>query len=143
MNESTNADSKARLAAAVREFTPRRPVRYAMLWPYKAEIETLRSKKASCRVIRDLLQQANVSVSLDTVARFCREVIEEKPARTQKRGSNVRKTRLASSEPLSEAESENRPKVMPKILDQRAATPAPDTDGPRRRGPRIADPRNV
>jgi hypothetical protein len=143
MNDARNAESKARLAAAIETFTPRRPIRYAALWPYKDEIETLRSKKASCRVIRDLLQQANVRVSLDTVARFCREVVEGKPGRPTKTGNSVRKPRRAASDQTSDGETDLSPQVLRLIAEQREDASKPEPEASSRRGPRIADPKNV
>ena len=153
-DERSIADSKTKLADAVREFSPLRPKKYAALWPFKDEIELLRSKKASCRVVRDLLQQANVTVSLDTVARFCREVLEGRQGRPATKAAGVRRVNGATSEarptservasaPASENPTPASQKIVQLLSEQRPPEDAEAPNESRRRGPRIADPNNV
>jgi hypothetical protein len=59
---------------AVRAFTPPPPKRYAKLMPLKEGIVELREKGASLRLIRELLATVDVSVSIDTIARFLAQV---------------------------------------------------------------------
>ena len=63
-----------RFRDAVRAFTPPPPKRYAKLMPMKEGIVELREKGASLRLIRELLATVDVSVSIDTIARFLAEV---------------------------------------------------------------------
>src|SRR2546425_11666576 len=77
-----------RFRDAVRAFTPPPPTRYAKLMPLKDGIIELREKGASLRLIRELLVTVDVSVSIDTIARFLAEVNGEINAqrRTKKSG---------------------------------------------------------
>jgi hypothetical protein len=107
---------------------------------FKESIATLRRKAASYRTIMDILHTVKVSVSLDTVARFCREVIEQRQPRKIKRRPSVR--------PLSEPATEPRPAHPPVSQTgtghREAPKPAPTEEPPvRSKGPRIADPANV
>ena len=63
-----------RFRDAVRAFTPPPPKRYAKLMPLREGIIELREKGASLRLIRELLATVDVSVSIDTIARFLVEV---------------------------------------------------------------------
>src|SRR5437762_5704398 len=63
-----------RFGDAVRAFTPPPSKRYAKLMPLKDGIVELREKAASLRLIRELLATVDVSVSIDTIARFLSEV---------------------------------------------------------------------
>ena len=70
-----------RFRDAVRAFTPPSPARHAKLMPLKDGIVELREKGASLRLIRELLATVDVSVSIDTIARFLAEVNAELAAR--------------------------------------------------------------
>src|SRR6266550_677259 len=70
-----------RFRDAVRAFTPPPPMRYAKLMPLKDGIIELREKGASLRLIRELLATVDVSVSIDTIARFLSEVNGDTAAR--------------------------------------------------------------
>ncbi len=63
-----------RFRDAVRAFTRPSPMRHAKLMPMKEGIIELREKGASLRLIRELLATVDVSVSIDTIARFLAEV---------------------------------------------------------------------
>jgi hypothetical protein len=97
--------------------------------PHKKGIAELRGKQASFRTIANLLKQAGVDVSHDTVARFCHEILVQP---TQSKGS----PRPANAPPKTN--------VVSILKAQReAAVPPPATPASRSRGPRIADPKNV
>ena len=66
-------------ATAVRNFTPKPSAKFQKLLPLKDGIAELRRKGAFYAIIADILRSTNVVVSHDTVARFCREVLELTP----------------------------------------------------------------
>lgn len=136
--------SKELLARAVRDFTPPRREKYQMLMPFREQIAELRRKRASCRVISAVLLAAKVQVSHDTVARFCREVIEAEAGRPMKRQATVRKAsepKRSEQRTLSAAVTKQPQSVVSRLREQRAAEPPAPVA--RSRGPRIADPKNV
>jgi hypothetical protein len=154
-----SADTAAqttRFAEAVRAFTPVCTNRYAKLLPFKDGIVELRQKGGSYRLIRELLGIIGVSVTADTIGRFVREVIEQRPpVRLNRRRHAVRPLSEPSGSsalptpskpqfpftvapPATPANSEPEPSRPPQ-------TPvnAQSTERPRIRGPRIADPANL
>lgn len=76
---------KTQFDTAVRNFTPSLPRKFQMLLPFKDGIAELRRKGASYETIADILREINVTVSFDTVTRFCREVLELAPAGRKRR----------------------------------------------------------
>jgi hypothetical protein len=142
MNEDHSTQERQKLMEeAAASFAPPCPNKYEALLPFQESIATLRRKGASYRTITDILHTVKVSVSLDTVARFCREMIEQRQPRKTKRRAFVRT--------VSEQTS-----AMPQA---HAASAAPHENGSasqardgsdtqpnvRAKGPRIADPNNV
>ena len=80
-------EAKARLTEAVKNYTPPAPEKYRALEEVKECIAELRNKQASYQTIRTLLHEnAGIEVSSQTVARYCREVLDadkpKKPRRT-------------------------------------------------------------
>lgn len=122
-------ESQTRLAEAAANFTPACPPKYEALMPFIESIATLRRKGASYRTITDILHTVRVSVSLDTVARFCREKVEQRQPRKTKRRPSVRASTAPTAHPASE------PPTPPQT--------APGEPAVRAKGPRIADPSNV
>ena len=77
----TNPDiaaQSARFDEAVRAFTPVNKARYAKLLPFRDGIAQLREKGASYDLIRELLIAAGLTVAVDTIGNFVREVIEQR-----------------------------------------------------------------
>ena len=77
----TNTDTAAQAARfeeAVRAFTPVCKTRYAKLLPFRDSIAQLREKGASYDLIREMLVVAGVTVAVDTIGNFVREVIEQR-----------------------------------------------------------------
>ena len=77
----TNPDiaaQTARFAEAVSAFTPVCKARYAKLLPFRDGIAQLREKGASYDLIREMLVAAGVTVAVDTIGNFVREVIEQR-----------------------------------------------------------------
>jgi len=118
------AEAKARLVEAVKNYTPPAPEKYRALNEVKESIIALRERKASYEIIRTLLHEsAGIEVSHQTVARYCREVLDA--ARPKK----SRRPKTPAEQPPSSAPTES---------------PAQSPFGNRRpRGPRIADSKNL
>lgn len=113
----------------VRSYERRTSGKFQALMAHKKGISDLRGKQASFRTIANLLKQAGVNVSHDTVARFCRDVLDH-PRRPKA--------------PPKPATSPAKPTVTSVLAAQRdTAIPLSAAPGIRSKGPRIADPRNV
>jgi len=125
MNESiVSAEAKARLTEAVNNYAPPAPKKYRALEEVKDCIIELRKKQASYKTIRTILRDnAGVEVSHQTIARYCREVLDA--ARAKK----PRHPKTPTTEPPASAQGE---------LQSRSFI------GSRRpRGPHIADSKNL
>jgi hypothetical protein len=142
MNDgNTVSHSQRVMEETAANYAPRCPPKYEVLMQFQESIATLRRKGASYRTITDILHTVNISVSLDTVARFCREVVEQRQPRKTSRRPFVR----PPSERIAQAtrgdhgpNSPNKNGTRDRITDQ------PTTEPPvRTKGPRIADPTNV
>ena len=122
--------------AKVQSFEAPVGARFHALLPFKEGILRLRAKKASCRTIVALLKQLGVTVSHNTVARFCREQCAP-PAPNGSRRITAKPAAVISSKP--------QPPVVAEILSRRheGGKTSHSASSPRGRGPRIADPRNV
>jgi hypothetical protein len=141
---SQSADIAARTQRfrdAVRAFTLPPPTRYAKLMPLKDGIIELREKGASLRLIRELLATVDVSVSIDTIARFLAEVNGEQPP--QRSSKRSRRRRMAVPLPTTATPiASPMPQAPPSKSTPTSKTEAPP-ERPRIRGPRIADPHNL
>jgi len=81
-----SAEAKARFAEAVKNYTPSAPEKYRALNEVKDSIIALRERKASYETIRMMLHEsAGIEVSHQTVARYCREVLEAGKAKKPRR----------------------------------------------------------
>jgi len=122
--------------AKVQSFEAPEGARFHALLPFKEGIRRLRAKKASCRTIVELLKQLGVTVSHNTVARFCRELC----APAAPNGS-----RRIAAKPAAPITPKPLPTPVAEMLTRRhEGRKTPDAAGsPGERGPRIADPRNV
>ena len=129
-----------RFRDAVRAFTPPPPKRYGKLMPLKEGIVELREKGASLRLIRELLATVDVSVSIDTIARFLAEVNGEinVQRRTKKSG---RRHQIISK--ASDGQSTAGPTFNEPSSPGQSSSLPPPSERPRIRGPRIADPRSL
>ena len=118
------AEAKARLTEAVKNYTPPAPEKYRALNEVKESIMALRERKASYETIRAMLHEnAGIEVSHQTVARYCREVLDSAKPKKQRRPKT--------------------PMVEPPAAAQ-AELPARLPIGqPRSRGPRIYDPKSL
>ena len=109
------------------------PRKLALLLPFKCQIEGLLAKQASYDDIRLLLQDVEVVVSKNTVYRFCHQVIGQKAVRQHNTGM---KETPKISPVLSSPES-----IRTTLREQRERFPGPWSR--RKRGPRIADSKNL
>jgi hypothetical protein len=81
-----SAEAKARLTEAVKSYTPPAPEKYRALNEVKESIIALRERKASYETIRAMLHEnAGIEVSHQTVARYCREVLDSGKAKKPRR----------------------------------------------------------
>ena len=81
-----SAEAKARFAEAVKNYTPPAPEKYRALNEVKDSIIALRERKASYETIRVMLHEnAGIEVSHQTVARYCREMLEAGKAKKPRR----------------------------------------------------------
>ena len=119
-----SADAKARLTEAVKNYAPPAPEKYRALNEVKESIIALRERKASYETIRVMLHEnVGIEVSHQTVARYCREVLDAGKANKPRRP----KTPTAESPATAQGELAARP---------------PSSQS-RPRGPRIADSKNL
>ncbi len=132
-----SADAKTRLQEAVKNYAPPAPEKYRTLEEVKDCIVELRAKKASYQTITTMLRDAaGLEVSHQTVARYCREVLEAKRTKAAK---PLKRTRAAQPLPAHAA--------IHKVADGQSSatqrelltsTPASSAIPPSRaRGPRI------
>ncbi len=119
-----SAEAKARLTEAVKNYTPPAPEKYRALNEVKDSIIALRERKASYETIRAMLHEnAGIEVSHQTVARYCREVLDSAKAKKPRRP----KTPAAEQPASAQTEPQSRPPI----------------GYTRPRGPRIADSKNL
>jgi hypothetical protein len=119
-----SAEAKGRLTEAVKNYTPPTPEKYRALNEVKESIIALRERKASYATIRAMLHEnAGIEVSHQTVARYCREVLDSGKAK------KPRRQRAAADEQPAPAQTESQSR--------------PHIGYPRSRSPRIADSKNL
>jgi hypothetical protein len=142
MNDGNAVSHSQRvIEEAAANYVPHCPPKYEMLMQFQESIATLRRKGASYRTITEILHTVNVSVSLDTVARFCREVVEQRQPRKARRRSFVR----PPSERITQTTRGDHGPNSPNENGARDAITDRSTKEPpvRTKGPRIADPTNL
>jgi hypothetical protein len=137
--------SKGFFDVAVRTYDRKLSGRFQALLPYKDGIADLRAKQASFRTIAQILKQAGVNVSHDTVARFCHVVVEQTQPRKKARQTLVsapsEERGNVQTRPTSDAS--NGHGVSALLQERRKADAAAVKPSARSRGPRIADPGNI
>jgi hypothetical protein len=133
---STTIDSDpatSRFASAARDYSSKASSRFRKLLLFKEGIAELRHKHASYRTIAGILREIGVTVSHNSIAQFCREVIGVSPS-----------CALACPPPvtmLSEALRCPAKRAMPTTTSSTTDQPAPDRQG--HVGPLIADPDTI
>lgn len=118
-------------------YPPKLARKLKLLLPLKNHIEDLLAKRASYDDIRILLKEANIIVSKNTVYRFCCEVIGRQPVRK----SATDKNEIPKILPTSPTPA-NTSKSIQNALEERRER-LPGLWGRRKRGPRIADSKNL
>jgi hypothetical protein len=142
MNTATTSDeTKARFAELARKYEPKLPRKFAQMMPFKEWIRELRSKGASCDDIRTLLADVNVTVANDTVHRFCRDMIGNQPRRGRKERGDIAQRPSKNGAPQPSEAAAQSPSLKENLAEQRGRVLGPWT--PRKRGPRIADSKNL
>ena len=136
--KNPSVDSQARFKELANGYQPKLPPKLAQLLPFKKQIQELRFRKASYDDIRLLLTDVNITVSLDTVHRFCRNVIGQPVVRPYK--IRAPKSPSAKNSPPTTS-AENIGGTLPEQRDQRERYAGPWSK--RKRGPRIADSKNL
>ena len=119
-----SAEAKARLTEAVKSYTPPAPEKYRALNEVKESIMALRERKASYETIRSMLHEnAGIEVSHQTVARYCREVLD-------------------SAKPKKPRRPKTPPTEAPAAAQGELAA-RPPLGHPRPRGPRVTPAKNL
>jgi hypothetical protein len=83
---------RSALASVVETYEPSRRIRFKRLAPFREEIRGLRSRGAAFLTIADILKTHSVKVSHETVRRFYREDIEQKPSRRKRPRSGMKRS---------------------------------------------------
>jgi hypothetical protein len=140
MTEPSLSDGvQSRLTKRATSFKPELPPKLAALLPYKSQIKELRARHAAYDDIRLILAEENIIVTLDAVYRFCRDVLGEKPNEPKK--SRAVKTSPPTVQPVLPPPT-NPPASIQTALQERRER-LPGLWGRRKRGPRIADSKNL
>jgi hypothetical protein len=136
MNEQNLPDEvKKRLSEVANGYQPKLSPKQALLIPLKTQIKELRARQAAYDDIRLILSKEKIIVSLNTLYRFCRDVIGEKSARPFKtRAPKHSSPKIAPVEPSPES-------IQATLQERRERFPGPWSR--RKRGPRIADSKNL
>jgi len=122
-------DIRSALASVVKGYQPSRRARFRNLAPFTEEIRQLRSRGASFETIAEILKKHSITTSHETVRRFYRETIEQKPVGRKRRRKRTKQIEIPDS------------KVREKHPDStkgNGQAPAKSTPGRTERGPRIA-----
>ena len=94
-----STEAKIRLAEAVKNYTPPASEKYRALNEVKESIIALRERKASYATIRAMLHEnAGIEVSHQTVARYCREVLDAGKAKKPRRPKTAPTEQPASTQ---------------------------------------------
>lgn len=116
------------LVSVAENFQPRRRQRFKSLLPLREEIRGLRRRGASFETIAELLRKHSVQTSHETVRRFYREIIEERPWKPKRRRKKSRVRTDGASQP--------QPGTKAIVTERRPKSPL--TSNRTERGPRIA-----
>jgi hypothetical protein len=134
-DNSSSENTQARFKELANGYKTRLPRKLALLLPFKSQIEELLARQASYDDIRLLLEDVKVVVSKDTVHRFCRRVIGQKPVRHRSAGAKeISQSRILPVQPPPES-------IQTTLREHRERYAGPWSR--RKRGPRIADSKNL
>jgi hypothetical protein len=84
-NAMTEEEIRDALDSIAREYQPDRQ-RFSPLLKYKNQIQELRSHRASFETIAKFLKKFSIQTTGETIRRFHRLVIEQKPLKRKRRG---------------------------------------------------------
>ena len=135
-DNSPSEEVRARFKELASGYQPKLPRKFALLLPFKAQIAGLLARQASYDDIRILLEDVKITVSKDTVHRFCRKVIGQKPVRQRDHTGAKENLPLKISPVQPPPES-----IQATLREQRERFPGPWSR--RKPGPRIADSKNL
>jgi hypothetical protein len=140
MNEPSPSDGvQSRLTKRATGFKPELPRKLAVLLPFKTQIKELRARNAAYDDIRLILAEENIVVTLDAIYRFCRDVLGEKSDRPSK--SRAPKVASPAVQPALPSPANTPASIQAAIQERRERLPG--LWGRRKRGPRIADSKNL
>lgn len=140
MSEQTPPDEiKTRLKGRMKSY-PKLSPKNALLLPYKSEIGELRARNAAYDDIRLILAEENIIVSLNTLYRFCRDVLGEKTNKPKK--PRAAKVSAPTVQPVLPPPTSPPASIQAALQEQRRER-LPGLWGRRKRGPRIADSKNL
>ena len=135
MSEQSSPDQiKIRLTERANGY-PKPPIKQRLLLPFKTQIRELRARHAAYDDIRLILAEEKIIVSLNTLYRFCRDILGEKSDRPHK----LRPPKNSPSIVLPVLPSPE--KIEATLREQRERFPGPWSR--RKRGPRIANSKNL
>ena len=139
--DQTTHERQKFIAAAADSYTTPPPQSHAVLMPIRDSLATLRRKGASYRTIMGMLRKVEIRVSLDTLARFCREHVEQSRPRKEKRHSAAQPAvgRTDDTPPPAQPAPAT-PDIPASIQPPKEAGNTPAVRG---KGPRIADPLSI
>jgi hypothetical protein len=141
MNESKPSEEViSRLTKRATSFKPKLPPKLAALLPYKSQIKELRARNAAYDDIRLILADEGIVATLDAIYRFCRHVLGEKPNEPKK--SRTPKIPPPTVQPVLQSPANPPTSIQAALQDQRRER-LPGLWGRRKRGPRIADSKNL
>jgi hypothetical protein len=144
MNEPSPSDEvQTRLTKRATNFRPKLPRKLAELLPFKNQIKELRARNAAYDDIRLILAQENIIVTLDAVYRFCHVVLGEKSDEPKKSRSVKVSPSTASPAAPPATNPPNPPGSIQAALQEQRRERLPGLWGRRKRGPRIADSKNL
>jgi hypothetical protein len=124
-----------RLTKRANGYKPELPPKLAQLLPFKTQIKELRARSAAYDDIRLILAEEKIIVSRDAVYRFCHTVLGEKSGHSDK--SRPPETSPSKVPPVLPSPE----KIEATLREQRESIPGPWSR--RKRGPRIADSKNL
>ena len=125
---------KLRLKGRVNGYQAKLSPKNALLLPFKTEIKELRSRNAAYDDIRLILAEENIIVSINTLYRFCRDVLGEK-------SDGPHKSRAPKNSPTPSPPANTETSIQAALQERRERLPG--LWGRRKRGPHIADSKNL
>ena len=130
---------KLRLKGRVNGYRAKLSPKNALLFAFKTEIKELRERNAAYDDIRLILAEENIIVSINTLYRFCRDVLGEKSDGPHK--SRAPKYSPPKISPMPSPPANTQTSIQAALQERRERLPS--LWGRRKRGPHIADSKNL